>query len=145
VPDPASQPPQLPFWPAGTVLTLITGGSPPHAIPVSAAVRADDARVLLGLARRRDSLARLRADPLVALAITAAGDVAVTAYGSARVAHEELVEGVAAVELSVTHVQDHNRATFVIESGIGWRWTDPEAQRRDAELRRALRQLAGGD
>ncbi|HEY2440215.1 MAG TPA: hypothetical protein VGI07_08295 [Solirubrobacteraceae bacterium] len=138
------KPPVLPHWPAGTVLILVTAGEYPHAIPISAAVRAGERRVLLGLACSRGSLARLRDDPRVALAINAAGDVAVTAYGAARVLADELVEGVVAVELSVDRLQDHNRATFVIQDGVRWRWTDPEAEERDARVREALIRLAGG-
>ena len=123
------------------MLVLVTAGERPHAIPVSAAVRAGPRRVLLGLARGRGSLARLRDDPRAAVAIAAAGDVAVTAYGTARVLDQDLVEGVAAVELTVDEIQDHNRPTFVIEAGVGWRWTDPEAEARDAEVRRALARL----
>lgn len=126
------------------MLILITAAGDPHAIPVSAAVRAGDRRVLFGLARSRESLGRLRADPRVALSITAGGDVAVTAYGRARVLEAEPAEGVAAVEMRVERVQDHNRPTFVIEAGVRWRWTDPQAAARDAEVRRALMQLAGG-
>ncbi|HWE08919.1 MAG TPA: pyridoxamine 5'-phosphate oxidase family protein [Solirubrobacteraceae bacterium] len=140
----ADNPPVLPHWPPGTVLVLVTAGDDPHAIPISAAVRAGDRHVLLGLAGGRGSLARLRADPRVALAINAAGDVAVTASGTARVLDDELVDGVAAVELSVDRVQDHNRATFVIEDGVRWRWTDPEAEERDARVREALADLADG-
>jgi hypothetical protein len=134
--------PVLPEWPPGTVLILVSAGSPPHAIPISAAVRAGPERVLLGLARSRESLARLRQDPRVGLAIMAGGDVAVTAYGTASVRDADLTDGVAAVEVRVDRVQDHNRPTFVIESGVGWHWTDPAAQERDGEVRRALQQLA---
>jgi hypothetical protein len=133
---------RLPEWPDGTVVILVTGGGDPHAIPVSAAVRAGDQRALLGLARGRDSLARLRRDPRVALSITAGGDVAVTAYGSATVLDEQLTEAVAAVEVAVERVQDHNRPTFEIEAGVAWRWTDPTAARRDEETRAALARLA---
>lgn len=126
------------------MLVLVSAGSPPHPIPVSAAVRAGPARVLLGLARSRESLGRLRADPQVALLIMGGGDVAVTAYGSAHVREAEVVSGVAAVELSVERIQDHNRPTFVIESGVGWRWTDPGAAARDAAVRHALERLAAG-
>src|SRR6185295_15230638 len=66
----------LPDWPTGTVAILSTAGGAPHAIPVSTAVRAGPRRVLLALARTRDSLARLRADPRCALIVIAAGDVA---------------------------------------------------------------------
>jgi hypothetical protein len=124
------------------VLILVSAGSPPHAIPVSAAVRAGPERVLLGLAHSRESLARVRQDPRVALAIMAGGDVAVTAYGTASVRDADLADGVAAVELRVERVQDHNRPTFVIESGVGWHWTDAAAQERDDEVRAALERLA---
>ncbi|HEY3726810.1 MAG TPA: hypothetical protein VGL51_06530 [Solirubrobacteraceae bacterium] len=132
----------LPNWPDGSVLILVTGGPEPHAIPVSAAVRGGDMRLLLGLAHSRESLRRLRIQPRVAVAILGPGDVAVTAYGDATVVREDLVEGVAAVAVDVERVQDHNRSTFVIESGVGWRWTDPEALERDAEVRAALGRLA---
>lgn len=132
----------LPHWPDGTVLVLVTAGEHPHAIPVSAAVRAGERRVLLGLAQSRGSLARLRADSRAALSITATGDVAVTAYGIARVRDEPVVDGVCAVELLVDWVQDHNRPTFVIESGVAWRWTDDAARERDAQVRAALARLA---
>jgi hypothetical protein len=131
----------LPEWPPDTVTILATAGEAPHAIPVSAAVRAGPRRVLLGLAGSRRSLARLRADEHVSLAILA-GDVAVTAHGRARVVDERLVEGVVAVEIEVDAVQDHDRPTFSIESGVRWRWTDVEAERRDAEVRAALVRLA---
>lgn len=131
----------LPDWPAGTVTILATAGEAPHAIPVSAAIRAGPRRALIGLAASRGSLARLRADSSVALAIISQ-DIAVTAHGRALVLDEELVEGVVAVEIEVVDVQDHDRPTFAIESGVGWRWTDPDAARRDAEVRAALARLA---
>jgi hypothetical protein len=133
----------LPDWPPETVTILATEGDGPHAIPVSAAVRAGPRRVVLALAASRGSLARLRADPRVSLAIVCEG-VAVTAYGRARVLEEEPVaDGVVAVEIDVEHVEDHDRPTFVIESGARWRWTDPDAESRDAEVRAALARLAG--
>ena len=131
----------LPDWPPGTVTILATAGEAPHAIPVSAALRAGPRHVLLGLATSRGSLARLRADPHVALAIIAE-DLAVTAYGRARVLDGALAEGVVAVEIEVDEVQDHDRPTFAIEAGVRWRWTEPEAERRDAEVRAALARLA---
>ncbi|MBV9194171.1 MAG: pyridoxamine 5'-phosphate oxidase family protein [Solirubrobacterales bacterium] len=134
----------LPEWPAGTVTILATAGAMPHAIPVSAAVRAGPNRVLIGLASGRESLARLRADPAVALAIVARG-TAVTAHGRARVIAEQLVGGVAAVAVDVEQVQDHGRSTFEIESAVSWRWTDAQAAARDAEVRAALERLAGAD
>lgn len=131
----------LPDWPPGTVTILATAGDPPHAIPVSAAVRAGPRHVLIGLAASRGSLARLRADPRVSLAIIAEA-VAVTAYGRARVLDDAVAEGVVAIEIEVHDVQDHDRPTFAIEAGVRWRWTDPEAQRRDAEVHAVLARLA---
>jgi hypothetical protein len=131
----------LPDWPAGTVTILATAGETPHAVPVSAAIRAGPRHALIGLAGSRGSLARLRADPRVSLAIIAE-DLAVTAYGRARVLDEALAEGVVAVEIEVHDVQDHDRPTFAIEAGVRWRWTDAEAERRDAEVRAGLARLA---
>jgi hypothetical protein len=131
----------LPDWPPGTVAILATAGEPPHAIPVSTAIRAGPRHVLIGLAASRGSLVRLRADPRVSLAIIAE-DVAVTAHGRARVLDDAPAEGVVAVEIEVHDVQDHDRPTFAIEAGVRWRWTDPEAQRRDAEVHAALARLA---
>ena len=132
----------LPEWPAGTVTIFATAGNTPYAIPVSTAVRAGPRRALIALASTRGSLVRLRADPRVSLAIVCEG-TAVTAYGRARVLDDDLVDGVVAVEIVVDRVQDHDRPTFAIESGVRWRWTDPEAERRDADVRAALARLAG--
>jgi hypothetical protein len=123
---------------------LSTAGTAPHAIPVSTAVRAGERRVLLALAPRRSSLARLRADPRVALTVLAAGDVAVSAEGVARVVAERLpgAESVVAVALDVESVQDHGQPTFAIEDGVRWRWTDRDAAERDAAVRAALLALA---
>jgi hypothetical protein len=131
----------LPDWPPGTVAILATAGEAPHAIPVSAAIRAGPRHALVALAASRRSLARLREDDRVSLAILA-GDVAVTAHGRARVIDERLVEGVVAVEIEVDAVQDHDRPTFAIESGVRWRWTDADAERRDAEVHAALARRA---
>ena len=131
----------LPEWPDGTVTVLVTAGETPHAIPVSAAVRAGPRRALLGLAATRGSLARLRESPGVALVIICEG-TAVTAHGRARVLDDHLSEGVVAVSVEVDDVQDHNRPTFEISAGVAWRWTDDDAERRDGEVRAALHTLA---
>ena len=141
---PRPDPPALPDWTPGTVAVLSTGGGAPHAIPVSTGVRAGDRRVLVALARRRESLARLRHDPRCALTILAAGDVAVTAHALAWVVADPLegADRVAAVALDVQRIQDHGQPRFAIDAGVAWRWTDEEAQRRDAEVRAALKALA---
>ncbi|WP_051323808.1 pyridoxamine 5'-phosphate oxidase family protein [Candidatus Solirubrobacter pratensis] len=146
----------LPDWPDGTVATLSTGGGDPHAIPVSTIVRAGDRALLFVLARRRESLARLREDPRCALTILAAR-VACTAIGRATVLDAEISERVVAVRLDaeiservvavrldVERVQDHSQPTFEILEGVRWRWTDEDAERADAEMREALRRLAAG-
>jgi pyridoxamine 5'-phosphate oxidase-like protein len=135
----------LPDWPRGTAAVLSTGGDAPHAIPVSTAVRAGSRRVLLALARRRGSLARLREDPRCALTVLAAGDLAFTAHGRATVVQDpmEVADGVVAVAIDVDAVHSHDDPRFVIEVGVRWRWVDPEAAERDAAIHEALRALAG--
>ncbi len=141
---PRPDPTALPDWNPGTVAILSTGAGAPHAIPVSTGIRAGDRTVLLALARRRESLARLREDPRCALTILAAGDVAVTAQGHARIVADPLAisDRVAAVAVDVRRIQDHGQPRFVVDDGVQWRWTDPEAEERDAEVREALRALA---
>jgi hypothetical protein len=78
----------------------------------------------------------------VAVLVLAAGNVAVTLYGSAAVVDEALAEGVAAVRVLVTDEAHHERATFVIDSGVAWRWTDAQARARDADVNATLIRLA---
>jgi hypothetical protein len=135
---------ELPEWGPATVAVLSTGAGPPHAIPISTAVRAGARTVVLALALRRESLARLRDDPRCALTVIAGGDVAFTAHGRATVVEEVLAEfdGVTAVRIDVDAIQDHGQDTFMIEAGVRWRWTDRDAERRDADIRAALARLA---
>ena len=130
------------LWPAGTVVMLATQGDGPHVIPVSAALRAPTGDVFLALARSRGSLTRLRADPRVALLVLAAKNIAVTLYGRAAVLDTPFVDGVVAVRVVVERVAGHERASFEIESGVAWRWTDETAEARDAEVQAALARLA---
>lgn len=134
---------ELPEWEPGTVAVLSVGGGSPHAIPISTAVRAGPRTVVLALALRRESLARLRRDPRCALTVMAAGNIAVTAHGRATIVEEPMVvsDRVAALRIDVEAIQDHGQETFAIEDGARWRWTDPEAERRDREIRAALSRL----
>ena len=127
----------LPEWPDRTVTVLSTCAGPPHAIPVSTAVRSGPATIHLALGLRRESLARLREDPRCALTVLAAG-VAVTAYATASVVEE--TDRVAFLRLDVESVKDHDQATFELEDGVRWRWTDDEAKSADAAIRAALRE-----
>jgi hypothetical protein len=133
----------LPAWEDGTVAVLSTGGGPPHAIPVSTAVRAGPRTALLALALRRESLARLREEPAVALTLFGA-DVACTALGRAVVVREPMLasDRVAAVRIDVDTLQDHRQPRFAMEAGVAWRWTDHEARDRDALIREELRALS---
>jgi hypothetical protein len=140
----ASDPLSLPKWERGTPAVLVVAG--PHAIPVSTAVRAGDRRVLLALGRRRETLARLRADPEACLCLLGAG-VAFTAFGRARVLLEELPEApVAALELDVERVQDHlaDGRTEMLD-GARWRWRDPAAAEADTRVAEGLQRLAAGN
>ena len=123
---------------------LSTGAGAPHAIPVSTALRAGPRRVLLALAARRETLARLRRDPRCALTIMAAGDVACTVHARAEVVSEALpgAEAVAAVALAVEAIQDHMQPRFAIGPSVGWEWTDEDARAGDAAVRAALAELA---
>jgi hypothetical protein len=97
---------------------------------------------VLALADRRESLARLRADPSVAVVILAAGNVALTAYGTAEPLEAPMPDGVVAVRVLVERVQDHRQRAFVIEAGVRWRWTDVGARERDAQVQSALARIA---
>jgi flavin reductase (DIM6/NTAB) family NADH-FMN oxidoreductase RutF len=134
----------LPEWEQGTVAVLSAGAGRPHAIPVSTAVRIGPRTVVFALALRRESLARLRKDPRCALTVMAGGNVAVTAHGRATIVEEPMVvsDRVAAVRIDVEAIQDHGQDRFEIDDGVRWRWTDPEAERRDREIRAALSDLA---
>jgi hypothetical protein len=125
-----AQMPTLPEWPARTIAVLATVDDAPHAIPVSAPVRAGDDTILLSLHRTRDSLARLRKRPEVALLILAEGDVALTARGTAHVAEEPMTGApdYAVVEITVTEVDDHRQAAFTVEGGASRRWIDSGEQ-----------------
>jgi hypothetical protein len=133
---------ELPHWEPGTPAVLSVQG--PHAIPVSTAVRASDDRVVFALARRRDTLQRLRANPAVALCMLGAG-IAFTAEGEAAVVRDELRASphVAAVELRVTRVQDHlaDGRTEMLD-GARWQFTSDEAREADAAVRTELAELS---
>lgn len=138
----------LPQWPIGTVAFLATVAADGAAgvIPVSTAVRASDSRVLFALGRRRASLEALRERPDCALALLAAGNVALTIHGRASVLADAPAgaENITAVALDVTRLQDHTTERFVVADGVQWSWTDGEAQDRDAQVRAVLLGLISG-
>ena len=113
---------------------LVVSG--PHAIPVSSYVRDGDERILLALGSRRETLARLRADPAVAFSVVAQG-VAFTAHCTAAIVREsmEVAPANTAVELRVERVQDHlaDGRTEIVD-GARWRWADAEAAALQPEI-----------
>jgi len=132
----------LPEWPLRAPGLLIVAG--PHAIPISTAVRAGDRRLVFGLSRRRETLARLREDPRAAFALLAEG-MAFTAYGQAAVVREQLdrMPNLAAVELRVERVQDHlaDGRTDML-AAASWRWNQEEAGEADQKVVAEIETLA---
>jgi hypothetical protein len=132
---------ELPQWAPGTPAILSVHG--PHAIPVSTATRASAARIVFALARRRDTLARLREHPEAALCLLGEG-LAFTAEGETAVLREEMRASphVAALELRVARIQDHleDGRTEMLD-GARWRFTSGEARNADAALRAELKDL----
>jgi hypothetical protein len=131
----------LPEWPAGTAAVLSAQG--PRAIPVSTATRLADDRIAFALARRRETLERIRAEASVAICFFARG-ACFTAYGTATVVREpmESSPNVAALVLEVDSVQDHlEGARTSIDAGVAWRWTEDEAAGADRAVRDELAAL----
>ena len=131
----------LPEWAPGTPAILSVHG--PHAIPVSTATRASGDRIVFALARRRETLRRLRDEPRAALSFLGAG-IAFTACGDVAVVREETEASphVAALELRVTSVQDHlaDGRTEMLD-GARWRFTSDDAREADSALRKELADL----
>jgi hypothetical protein len=131
----------LPTWPPGTPAILCVSG--PHAIPVSSYVRSSGDRVLLALGSRRETLARLRADPAVAFCVLAE-ESAFTAHCTAAVVREsmEAAPSNTAVELHVERVQDHlaDGRTEIVD-GARWQWIDPDAAAVQPQILDELKSL----
>jgi hypothetical protein len=121
----------LPEWPLRTIAVLATVDEGPHAIPVSAPLRAGDRRIVLSLHSSRGSLARLRAQAQVAVLVLTAGNIAFTALGRARVFEEPLAgtTDYVGVAIDVEQIADHRQEAFVVESDIDRRWLDEDEQR----------------
>jgi hypothetical protein len=135
---------RLPEWPVRTIAVLSSVDQGPHAIPVSAPVRAGDDRIMISLHRDRGSLARLRRRPEVALTILTEGDIAFTARGRAHVVEEPMgcAPDYVAVAIDVEAVDDHRQAAFQVESGVGRQWIDESEKRALGERVQALAELA---
>lgn len=143
----ASQLEALPEWPARTIGVLATcDGDRPHAIPVSAPVRAGAHEIRLNLHRTRGSLERLCESPQVALVILAAGNVACTARGRARILQEPMAAApdYAAIAIDVEQIDDHRQPAFEVEAGVDRRWLDEGERDALGRRVRALTELAVG-
>jgi hypothetical protein len=134
----------LPEWPPRTIAVLATIDEAPHAIPVSAPLRAGDHTILLSLHRTRDSLTRLHDRPQVALAILAGGSVAFTARGTARVIDEPMIDApdYAAVEINVADIDDHRQPAFTVEAGVDRHWIDEHERHALGKRVNSLKQRA---
>lgn len=130
----------IPPLPADLVAILATTGSDgPVAIPVSAVWRRDGGCLLLALARRRASVARLLDDPRAGLSLNAPG-LSLCVAGPAHLAADPLpgAENMVAFAVSVERAWDARGPATEIDAGIRWRWTDPAAAERHARVLRAL-------
>jgi hypothetical protein len=65
--------------------------------------------------------------------------VAVTLYGQVAIVGE--VAGVVAVRLDVSTSRTTDVAPSRSRPALRWRWIDPEAERRDEQVRAALRNV----
>jgi len=134
----------LPEWPEKTIAVLSTQNEEVHAIPITAPLRIGDRQILLRLKRCRESLARLREHPKVALTIFAKGNLAFTARGPARVVQEPMLGApmFAAIAIDVENIDDHRQRDLVVDSGVSLDWTNERTQRFVQEHLNALREVA---
>jgi hypothetical protein len=96
------------------------------------------------LKRCRESLARLREHPKVALTIFGKGNLAFTARGPVRVVQEPMVgaPAFAAIAMNVENIDDHRQRDLVIESGVSLDWANERTRRFVQEHLNALREVA---
>jgi len=135
-----------PEWPDKTIAVLSTENGEVHAIPITAPLRVGDRRILFRLKRCRESLARLREHPKVALTIFGKGNLAFTARGPAHVVQDPMVlaPAFAAVAIDVENIDDHRQREFAVDSGVSLDWTNERTQRFLQEHLNALREVAAG-
>jgi Pyridoxamine 5'-phosphate oxidase len=134
----------LPEWPDKTIAVLSTENGEVHAIPITAPLRVGDRRILFRLKRCRESLARLREHPKVALTIFGKGNLAFTARGPAHVVQESMVvaPAFAAVAIDVENIDDHRQREFAVDSGVSLDWTNERTERFLQEHLNSLREVA---
>jgi hypothetical protein len=134
----------LPEWPEKTIAVLSTQNEEVHAIPITAPLRIGDRQILLRLKCCRESLARLREHPKVALTIFGKGNLAFTARGPARVVQEPMLGApmFAAVAIDVENIDDHRQRDLVVESGVSLDWANERTQTFVQEHLNALREVA---
>jgi len=134
----------LPEWPQKTIAVLSTENEEVHAIPITAPLRAGDHRILFRLKRCRESLARLREHPKVALTIFAKGNLAFTARGPDRVVQEPMLRApmFAAVAIDVENIDDHRQRDLVVDSGISLDWANERTQTFLQEHLNSLREIS---
>jgi hypothetical protein len=96
------------------------------------------------LKRCRESQARLREHPKVALTIFAKCNLAFTARGPARVVQEPMLGApmFAAIAIDFENIDDHRQRDLVVDSGVSLDWTNERTQRFVQEHLNALREVA---
>src|SRR4029077_11391323 len=106
--------------------------------------RAGGTRILVRCNGCRESLARLRDHPKVALTIFAKGNLAFTARGPARVVQEPMLGApmFAAVAIDVENIDDHRQRDFVVDSGVSLDWTNERTEQFLQEHLNPLREVA---
>ena len=133
----------LPEWPDKTIAVLSTENGEVHAIPITAPLRVGDRRILFRLKRCRESLARLREHPKVALTIFGKAILlsppAVLPMSSRS---QWLLHQFAAVAIDVENIDDHRQREFAVDSGVSLDWTNERTQRFLQEHLNALREVA---
>ena len=138
------KPKPLPEWPEKTIAVLSTQNEEVHAIPITAPLRIGDRQILLRLKRCRQSLARLREHPKVALTIFGKGNLAFTARGPARIVQEPMLGApvFAAIAIDVENIDDHRQRDLVVDSGVSLNWDNERTHRFVQEHLNALREVA---
>src|SRR6478752_948819 len=141
------KPKPLPEWPEKTIAVLSTQNEEVHAIPITAPLRIGDRQILLRLKRCRQSLARLREHPKVALTIFGKGNLAFTARGPARVVQEPMLgaPAFAAIAIDVENIDDHRQREFAVDSGVTLDWTNERTEQFLQEHLNALREVAASE
>ena len=127
---------ELPDWAPARSASSRRGAGAPHAIPVSTGVRAGPRRVLIALALRRESLARLREEPRCALTIMGAGNIALTVARARRSSRTRWRSPTRSRPSASTSRRSRTTPSRASRSSPAWRGAGPSYERARARRRR---------